>query len=154
MHAAARSIVQERRWAARRVHEAHLHLTLHFLGTVDEATVAAARQAASAVHAHAFDLVIDRVGAFAQARVGWLGCTQVPPALLALHGRLGDALRAQNVSVDGRPYAPHVTVVRGLRTARADGAIPPIPWRVDAFSLMESHPERGYVDLDRWALPD
>lgn len=149
--AAAHALARDAGLRGRRVRAERLHLTLHFLGAVAD-DGAAALAAGSEVLAPPFDLVLDRAGAFARARVAWLGSTSVPRALLDLHERLRDALRARGLPVESRAYAPHVTVQRDVRIAVPETTIVPIAWHVDAFVLIDSRPDRGYVEMGRWPL--
>lgn len=129
---------------ARRVPDYNLHLTLHFIGTVDGSVVDCMRRQARAVESAAFEIVIDDSGRFTGAGVGWLGCSEVVDALDRLHRRLGRELTRCDYTPEKRAYRPHVTVARKLR-----GALPPIAfdalrWKVDNFVLLESRPaERG-----------
>jgi RNA 2',3'-cyclic 3'-phosphodiesterase len=72
----------------------------------------------------------------------------VPPALGALHARLGAAMAALGLTVETRPFRPHVTLAR-----RAAGALPPPPaaglaWRADGYALVDS--SAGYRVLARY----
>ncbi|GHA70441.1 RNA 2',3'-cyclic phosphodiesterase [Cognatilysobacter bugurensis] len=137
---------------ARRVRAERLHLTLHFLGDVPDGACNGVRDAGAAVAADRFDLVLDRAGGFARARVAWLGCSHTPAALIDLHAQLGAALRERGFAVESRPFAPHVTVRRDVRRPTADASIEPIDWPVDAFVLIESRKGCGYVEIGRWPL--
>ncbi|HEY4555181.1 MAG TPA: RNA 2',3'-cyclic phosphodiesterase [Lysobacter sp.] len=141
---------------ARATSASRYHLTLRFLGgfpALPEEVAQAAAEAASAVHCAPFDLAIDRLGGFPGARVWWLGSSDVPGGLLDLHARLGDALAAHGVAVDGHDgFTPHLTIVRGVRGTPPLRAIEPVAWRVDAFVLLHSSPGQGYAELGRWPL--
>lgn len=150
--AAAQSLAREAGLRGRCVRAERLHLTLHFLGVVPECGLAAALEAGADVEAPPFELVLDRAGGFPNARVAWLGCTSPPQALRDLHARLRNALLARDLPVDSRAYAPHVTVQRGVREQMPGVGVGPIVWPVDAFVLIDSRPDRGYVELGRWPL--
>lgn len=137
---------------ARQVRAERLHLTLHFLGAVPAPALDTALAAGGAVEAARFELVLDRAGGFARARVAWLGTSDVPDALIALHARLGEALVARGLPVESRAFTPHVTVRRSVRGAVAEATIEPIAWPVEAFVLIDSRADRGYVEVGRWRL--
>jgi len=134
------------RWAA----GDQLHVTLAFLGDLDDAGLAdvrAAARAAAASHAP-FDAGLRGLGAFPQprrARVAWVGWGAGVEAVIALQAMLA---RLLNPPVEGRPFAPHVTLARArvpldLRAwlaAAPDWASP--AWRLDAVDVMTSELRR------------
>jgi 2'-5' RNA ligase len=129
---------------ARRVPDYNLHLTLHFIGTVDSSVVDCMRRQARAVESAAFEIVIDASGRFTGAGVGWLGCSQVADDLGRLHRRLGRELTRCDYLPEKRAYRPHVTVARKLGGALQPIAFDAVRWKVDNFVLLESRPaERG-----------
>lgn len=94
----------------------NLHLTVAFLGSVDEAAVpdCAARVAACAARSARFDLDTARLGAFPSERrpsVIWLGIQAQPPEALASLQR--DIARSfRHVREDGRSFRAHITLGR------------------------------------------
>jgi 2'-5' RNA ligase len=127
-----------------------LHLTLHFIGPVARERI---------------DEVADRLalatGSF-ELRFGraelWPGGIAVlrpladTDSLLALHRRLGEALRALGLPTETRPYRPHVTFARKSGGAALRFEPEPLRWRVRSHALVESRPGRGggYVVLRRY----
>jgi RNA 2',3'-cyclic 3'-phosphodiesterase len=92
------------------------HLTLKFLGDVDEGTVPSLTAAADrAVGRHApMEMSIRDIGAFPnfrRARVVWSGVEQ-EPRLELLHHDLELACEASGFEVEGRPFRPHITLAR------------------------------------------
>jgi 2'-5' RNA ligase len=137
----------------RPVPAANLHLTLVFLGEVPQDRVEVARRAASAFHGSAFDLSLDRVGAFARAAVGWAGPSTVPEELFRLQASLEAALRAAGFTIDDRPFAPHLTLARKQVRPVPAAAIEPVTWRAGRFALVRSTREAGaYTDVADWEL--
>lgn len=99
----------------RRLRHGELHLTLHFLGEVDQGSLESLQSTLSSVEADAFTIDIRGVGTFpldAEPQVMWAGvesCTE----LIALHHTVGAALtKAIGFRPEGRPYRPHVTLAR------------------------------------------
>jgi 2'-5' RNA ligase len=134
---------------------AQSHLTLRFLGEQaadrQEAAVRAGRR--TAIGAVPFDLVLENVGLFPDARrphTLWLGTGSGGSALVALARRLDDELVAEAFDREERPLVPHLTI------ARIHGRLPGRAWEslrreplavgtvhVDSFTLVESRPMGG-----------
>lgn len=115
-----------------------MHLTLHFVGTVDSSVVDCLRRRARDVESERFAIAIDSSGHFGGAGVGWLGCREVPDALRRLHERLGRELIPCGYTPEKRAYRPHITVARKLGEAPAPIDIDAVNWKVDNFVLLES----------------
>ena len=94
-----------------------VHLTLKFLGDIDEDSVpqvsgALDRRAASAVP---FDLFLEGVGAFPNARrprVIWIGLDGGLEPLLALQQAIEQELEGLGFARERRPFNPHLTLGR------------------------------------------
>jgi 2'-5' RNA ligase len=131
------------------------HMTLQFLGDFGflapariDALTAAATQAAEV---SSFDMLLDRIGSFGTGRVAWMGCTQVPSALIQLHHGLGQALSTSGFATqDSGGFVPHVTLRRNAR-GEGDASIPPLRWRVRGFVLVDSTAGE-YRVLGQWPL--
>ena len=157
----------------------NLHLTLAFLGMLEEGQVVSAleamREAAEASSVPALDLPLAGLGSFGRdgRAILWQGLAAGPglDALFDLQARLERALRGRGLSLEERPYRPHITLARGVRLGEksapssledflaSEGArlAAPAPThdggtplegtprlRADALSLMWSHhPEGG-----------
>ncbi|HEY2823933.1 MAG TPA: RNA 2',3'-cyclic phosphodiesterase [Gemmatimonadales bacterium] len=116
--------LRQRRYPVKWVGPESLHLTVKFLGAVDEARERAVTGAlADATRGvKAFHLGLEGFGAFPSAdqpRVVWAGCDAAPPLEL-LHHDVERLMAAQGFPVEGRPFRPHVTLgrVRDGATAR------------------------------------
>ncbi len=101
----------------------HLHLTLQFLGDITTAQVTEAVAAARAVALSdtPFTITFAGLGAFpslAAPRVVWVGVTRSGERLTALAASLARALRDRGLSLDPRPFAPHLTLARVRGTGR------------------------------------
>ncbi len=116
----------------------NLHVTLAFLGNVEDAQVAEVERAASEVSPRAVSLVLDRPGYWKYNRIAWAGASLVPPELAALVSELRGALAKSRIGFDAKPFASHVTLLRGAREPRATPALAPLEWRLDGFALVQS----------------
>lgn len=93
-----------------------LHLTMKFVGEVDEVGAQALAAAADSVvgrHRH-FDLTLGGVGAFPnfrRARVVWMA-VESEPRLELLHHDLEVACADVGYEVEGRAFRPHITLAR------------------------------------------
>jgi 2'-5' RNA ligase len=91
-----------------------IHLTLIFLGAIEEEALPPLRAAlGSAAAAHApFPLALEGGGTFPPrrpARVAWIG-VEAGPELAALQGEVSEAAaRAVGYTPESRPYHPHIT---------------------------------------------
>ena len=129
----------------------NLHLTLHFLGEVDEARWPGLREALAPPLEHpAPRLALEGWGTFpprGPARVIWMGVAGDAGALGAAHSTLGDRLRRFGIVIDARPFSAHLTVGRvkvpsGLFWNRLCAAAEPPAsgeWAVPACTLYQSH---------------
>jgi 2'-5' RNA ligase len=146
----------------------NLHVTLKFLGGVDDARLDEVRAAlARGATAPAFDVDVRGLGAFpsiTRARVLWAG-TAASPAFTRLAADVDRALATLGFAAEARGFTPHVTLGRvreprpnpalasALQAAatRAYGLL-----RVDRVALMRSDlSPRGarYTELAAFPLP-
>jgi len=129
-----------------------LHLTLAFLGEVDESRMPLLPDCAR-LRAAGFRLELDRVGSFRRARVAWAGASAPPRELLGTQAMLAGRLAAAAFSLDEREYTPHLTLARRIERPIPPAAIPPVAWNADALTLVRSESGTGrYSVLERWPL--
>jgi 2'-5' RNA ligase len=99
----------------------NLHITLKFLGDVNEDsiyTIAQKLTELSAVHA-ALQVKLKTIGAFPSLKrpnALWIGITKTP-ALEALHCGIEEAMSQAGFKKEDRPFTPHLTIarVKGMR---------------------------------------
>jgi len=113
-----------------------LHVTLEFLGPVDESEVEdlVARLRGAATGLGAFDVALDDVVAVPSRRHAtmlWATVLDVEGAISGLRDRLLNAIPAPECPQ--RPYRPHVTLVRARRPRPA----PPIALEAAARSMAD-----------------
>ncbi len=115
--------------------QANIHLTLAFLGNADPAR---ALRAARRVEASAHRLPLEEARYWRENRIVWAGPKAVPTGLNGLAEKLGIELYREEFMLERRPFAAHVTLIRGARPVR----LPPLPatldWPVNEFRLMRS----------------
>jgi 2'-5' RNA ligase len=127
-----------------------LHLTLRFLGDVDDARAAdLAARFGESLATPAFDIEVSGIGIFPEVgppRVIWLGVSAGAGALHVLCGEVNARLEAWGFGRDDRPFLAHLTLGRVRRTldwtarravADAPGGDPAIS-RVDRVVLYQS----------------
>lgn len=138
--------------ALRFVAEDVAHLTVHFLGDVDEAKLdSLVRSLGSNVSIAAFDLALGAPEISPRSgppRVVWMPVTAGRDDLTAVHAALGERLAGAGFRVEARPFTPHLTVARVRDRARhlaralrdRVGAVraEAIRWRVDHVTLFQS----------------
>ena len=133
-----------------------LHLTLRFIGEVDDGRRDAVREALARVTGAPFPLGVEGVGRFpprGNPGVVWAGVGDGHPFLHRLRQQVDDRLLASGVPIELTPFVPHFTIGRvreahpatvGQWLKRHRDFAGPI-WRVDAFHLMASEPVPGGV---------
>lgn len=133
---------------ARWVPAESMHLTLRFIGHVDEPGFADVMEALAQVRAPAFDLTIEGVGHFARGRspsMLWAGVAR-NPALYHLQERIEAVLARTGLEPERRKFTPHVTLARLKESPRgrvqdfiaAHGLLRLPPIRAGSFTLFSS----------------
>ncbi len=111
------------------------HLTLAFLGDVDETDLASAVDAVEATCAACTTIPLraDGLGKFGRSSDAtlWLGVAP-SPELDGLVYPLRDALVARGVDFDEKTFKPHVTIAR--RAKLPSGSLPPLEFPRDAIA--------------------
>jgi 2'-5' RNA ligase len=131
----------------------NLHVTLVFLGNVDEETEAMVKRRAADISAEPFVLTFDQLSYWSRPRILCLTCRQFGHEVVDLAGALDQAAADCGVETDTRPYTPHITLARQARAIEQEFA--PIAWCADSFCLMEScGTSEGviYKVLRKWPL--
>jgi 2'-5' RNA ligase len=101
---------------ARWIPESNLHITLVFIGEVDDARSAAILQTVDQAFAMpGFDIHVGGLGAFPPSgppRVLWIGVGAGAGSLIDLYGELAERLATLGIPREPRPYSPHLTIAR------------------------------------------
>src|SRR5438067_4019640 len=94
----------------------HSHLTLVFLGDVEDARVASVVDAVGRdVDALPFDIAFEALGAFpprGAPRILWIGIGAGAAALVDLQRELTRRVAALGIPLEDRPFHPHLTLAR------------------------------------------
>lgn len=146
------SLLQSGVAGAKWVDPGNFHLTLRFIGEVDEGTAGDIDEALLRLKARPFTLQLAGAGTFGgdKPRQLWVGVER-EPALGALQGKIEQALMRAGLPPEPRKFAPHVTLAR-LREPRrieiqaflaAHAQFRAEPLRVERFSLIASYPTKA-----------
>jgi 2'-5' RNA ligase len=131
-----------------------LHITLAFLGRVDDERVADASAAVTAAvrGMGAFEAVLDRAGRFPETghpHFVWIGAGSGAEEIVAVGDRVRAELRTRALAFDEKPLRTHVTLARVRDDSDADDRrsvaaivrgidFAPIRFRVESVVLFES----------------
>jgi 2'-5' RNA ligase len=129
-----------------------IHMTLAFLGSLDDGGAGRAVAAATRVKGDRIRMQIDHVGSFRRARVGWAAPSGPNAVLAMLQERLAGELKAAGFALEDRVFAPHATLARKIAKPVPPAAIAPVEWRSQAFTLVESTGSGRYEVLESWSL--
>lgn len=144
-----------------------LHVTVRFIGNVDDHRTRAIRSALEApLTVKPFNLIVAGVGTFPKGRpprVIWAGISQGLSELQQMEQEISGRLERRGIAREERDYTPHVTLARvrdaaGLRASPllqglSEGTLGTS--RVDAATLFESRlSPKGpaYISLQRTPL--
>lgn len=140
------------------------HVTLAFLGDVDESTKDRLRRGLTEVTAAPLRLRIAGAGTFPERkapRVLWVGLAGDVPELSSLAKHVRIVARRSRITLDRKPFQPHLTLGRWRPGDVADRAVAEelAEYRgpefvVPSFALMRSHlgPKPRYESLQEWPL--
>jgi 2'-5' RNA ligase len=123
-----------------------LHLTLRFIGEVDNPTFRAIRGTLETVECDSFDLMLKGVGQFppkGKPRVLWVGVDR-QPALKTLAETIETALEETGLQPEDRPFSAHITLAR-LKT-------PPPRDSVDRFMEKHARFQTNLIPVTRFIL--
>lgn len=134
---------------ARLVDPENFHLTLRFIGEVNDSATNAIAAALMRVEAPRFALTLAGAGHFGR-RTLWVGVEQCP-ALMYLQREIESALQGAGLTPDAERYFPHIKLARlrsrsgqTLRTfLNENGLFRAEAFAIERFTLMESHLIKG-----------
>lgn len=138
--------VQEVRW----VPAEQIHLTIRFIGEVDESQLKDIRLALTGVSIPPFTVRLRGAGYFPprkKPKILWVGLEK-SSELLKLHAGVEQSLGRIGIGRESRKFHPHVTLGRVRNLTRTEEVAPFIvrnslfttePIRIDRFFLFSSH---------------
>lgn len=129
------------------------HVTLEFLGQVPRERQPRLRAAAGRVSRSSVTIEFDRVEHWHKPQVVCLVASRVPAGLEALVAQLRAALTDAGFATDARPFRPHLTLARKVRSATDSPLDPPFLWQAGGFALVRSVTDPAgsrYEPLDWW----
>jgi len=136
----------------------NIHLTLVFLGDVDAGRLPALSQVADGIRnsgTSAFDFTIEEIGYWKRNHIVYLAPREVPAELIQLVSILEDGVSNSGFSVERRPYAPHITLMRNALCRNLPELSAPIAWQAREWLLVKSEQTSGgsvYAPVGRWSL--
>jgi 2'-5' RNA ligase len=122
--------------SARPVADANLHATLHFIGAFPRDSLVELGAALATVPVEPVPLRTSGSEVFRGGIA--VALLEAEPSLLALHARVGEVLAGFGVTLEARPYRPHVTLARKAGGSRSPARVPALAWRADGFALVRS----------------
>lgn len=148
--AAATRIRQDvgRALEARWVDPVNMHLTVRFIGQVDDDRAPdLVKVLAEPVRVAPFEIALGRCGVFPARggpRVVWLGLTTGLPSLAAMRDEFSRRLALLGIEPEDRPYSAHLTLAR-VKDLRKEGRGSPAAVR-EAIEKVDVAPARCRVD--------
>lgn len=147
------SIIREMRTASeqgRFVKEELLHLTLEFMGSLDEEGLRRLTRVLDFLAFDPFSLTLGQLGSFRgyKGRTWWIG-VETSKELHKLQADLKNLLATAGFSLEDRPFHPHITLGRdimmkeGMNPKQQDLA--GLKFRVLTIHVMESESFRGVL---------
>ena len=126
----------------------NIHLTVQFIGTVEESVAEQIQRAVRSLQLPSFQMRLSGVGAFPSIErpsVLWVG-VDADAGLFTLQRDIFSRLDSLQLNLEQRPFRPHITVARIQRGKRADVTdwirihehYGTDPIRVEAYQLFSS----------------
>lgn len=113
------------------------HVTLVFIGNVDDASEQSIKQQIAGISSEPFTITFDHLNYWPKPKVLCLTSRQPTPQLITLAQALTEAVASCGIQTDPKPYVPHVTLAR-QSSPWVDRACEPLLWYADSFFLVES----------------
>lgn len=134
-------------------HPQDLHITLVFLGPVEEARMGCVVDAANRVSPVPFSLSIDHFSSWKKPNILWCGPSITPQPLTQLVTDLETELAGCGFPPEKRRYTPHVTLARKIQAGESGQLANFLHWPVEGFVLVGSGgqgPGPRYRVLKKW----
>jgi len=123
--------------ASRHTPREQLHLTLAFIGALENQKASDVADTLRKIEAEPFDWRLDQCAGFERAHILWAGGPD-EPRLIGLAHRVRESLDELHVAYDRKPFSAHVTLLRNVARAAFLRLDTPINWRVEKPRLVIS----------------
>lgn len=120
----------------------NFHVTLLFLGQVENEQLRCLMQNISSITFEPFRISLDQLGYFEKTKIFWVGAKEPPAALETLFKRVRNCAIRCGFSRLTKRYIPHVTLLRKAEVPVTDPNFKTIEWQVRDFHLVESQMDR------------
>ena len=131
------AIASQLKHAGRPVHPDNLHVTLVFLGSIDESTETKLLDAMTAVSFATLSIKFDALSFWRRPRIICLTGSPEDDAVSSLLDQLNTIVASCGIPIDDRPYQAHITLLR--KASRLPPlTFEPIAWKTESFCLVES----------------
>jgi 2'-5' RNA ligase len=127
----------------RAVERREWHITLVYIGDIEERFIPELQAAARTIKFEPFKLRLDRMEFWPRPRIAAMVPPRVPTELEKLVEDLSGIVFAAGVETQQRIYRPHVTVVRNARTFETERLPQSASTDWSSFELLEVIQERG-----------
>ena len=121
------------------------HITLAFIGDIDEQRIPDLQARASQINVEPFRLGFDRLEFWARPKVACLVTATVPTELEKLVAELNAVMQEFGVIPKDRTYRPHITVSRSVRAFTTERLAQRATTEWSGFELIESVSSPGGV---------
>jgi RNA 2',3'-cyclic 3'-phosphodiesterase len=125
---------------------ARLHVTLHFIGSIERSALPKWQDRLSNVEPVNAQLQLDRLELWPNG-IAALCPASVPEPIEALHARLGQVLAHFDCPIERRAFRPHITLARQALGSIAPASFEPVAWHIDQHVLVESERTSGAYRL-------
>ena len=139
----------------RKVKPENFHITLVFLGNVEDSLITRLCDEITTVDIGPFSINLDHCGWWRRSRVIYLSPSDVCPDLNKLVRELIQITLSYQIKIDSRKYHPHLTLARKAGSPLEEFSFQPILWPIRSFCLIKSHTYASgaeYEVMHRWSL--
>jgi len=133
----------------------NLHITLSFLGALNNKQLKTVKHIAETIKSDSFTLALDRLGYWKEPQVIWIAPSKVPSSLIEIDAALQLKFRENEINSDQRSYKPHMTLMRKALSTPINIQPKPVEWRVKHCVLVRSTLDlKGaiYDVIEEWPL--
>lgn len=141
---------------ARPVPVDNLHVTLAFLGEVEERYLEELFDLADQVRSGQFELRINQLGFWSKPKILWIGPDETSQTVYQLAKMLGNVRRRMGFRADKKEFLPHITIARRCEMPPPASVLKPdFSIYFDRFTLFESSRIKSglyYRPVQDWPL--